>query len=284
MPSPAGTFYRDALVVSFVLFFGSILVGFVIVMTVPRLLNLVHQTVQGLSPVRLLLRGSSVDRAFHQCQGLEQPRRRQLVDRVLPARHRVRPRKDRPDRVRTSAATSSTRARILSSVGTRNDGRRRAVDDERRVLEHVFPAVLDVHRGTQLPRQRHRLSAARQDARQLPARDEGHGADQREGPGECRAAGLPGLRDPAVGRARQQLRPPEAGGRAPPRPRRQEQAQLRHHLVVPVRAVVLRLPAHRAHGHRRGLLRLIGCGGDRVGIPARPARSASPTGSWSTGS
>ncbi len=34
------TFYRDALAVSFVLFFGSILVGFVIVTTVPRLLNL----------------------------------------------------------------------------------------------------------------------------------------------------------------------------------------------------------------------------------------------------
>jgi non-ribosomal peptide synthetase-like protein len=34
------TFYRDALAVSFVLFFGSVLVGLVIVMTVPRLLNL----------------------------------------------------------------------------------------------------------------------------------------------------------------------------------------------------------------------------------------------------
>ena len=34
------TFYRDALAVSFVLFFGSILAGFVIVTTVPRLLNL----------------------------------------------------------------------------------------------------------------------------------------------------------------------------------------------------------------------------------------------------
>ncbi len=34
------TFYRDALVVSFVLYFGSILAGFVIVTTVPRLLNL----------------------------------------------------------------------------------------------------------------------------------------------------------------------------------------------------------------------------------------------------
>jgi non-ribosomal peptide synthetase-like protein len=34
------TFYRDALIVSFVLYFGSVLVGFLIVMTVPRLLNL----------------------------------------------------------------------------------------------------------------------------------------------------------------------------------------------------------------------------------------------------
>ena len=34
------TFYRDALVVSLVLYFGSLLVGLVIVMTVPRLLNL----------------------------------------------------------------------------------------------------------------------------------------------------------------------------------------------------------------------------------------------------
>jgi non-ribosomal peptide synthetase-like protein len=34
-------FYRDALIVSFVLFFGSVVAGFIIVMTVPRLLNLV---------------------------------------------------------------------------------------------------------------------------------------------------------------------------------------------------------------------------------------------------
>ena len=33
------TFYRDALIVSFVLYFGSLLVGFVVVTTVPRLLN-----------------------------------------------------------------------------------------------------------------------------------------------------------------------------------------------------------------------------------------------------
>ena len=34
------TFYRDALAVSFVLYFGSVLIGFVIVTTIPRLLNL----------------------------------------------------------------------------------------------------------------------------------------------------------------------------------------------------------------------------------------------------
>ena len=49
---------------------------------------------------------------------LSNHRRRQLVDRELPARHRVRPRQGRPDWVRTSAATSSTRTRILSSVGS----------------------------------------------------------------------------------------------------------------------------------------------------------------------
>jgi non-ribosomal peptide synthetase-like protein len=36
----SGTFYRDALAVSFVLFFGSLLASFIIVTTVPRLLNL----------------------------------------------------------------------------------------------------------------------------------------------------------------------------------------------------------------------------------------------------
>jgi non-ribosomal peptide synthetase-like protein len=35
------TFYRDALIVSSVLYFGSVVAGFIIVMTVPRLLNLV---------------------------------------------------------------------------------------------------------------------------------------------------------------------------------------------------------------------------------------------------
>ena len=54
----------------------------------------------------------------------------------------------------------------------------------------------------------------------------------------------------------------------PPRPRRQEQAQLHHHLVVPVRAVVLRLPPHSDHGDRRGFLRHIGCSDDRVATRA----------------
>ena len=53
----------------------------------------------------------------------------------------------------------------------------------------------------QLPRQQHRLPGRRPDRRQLPARDEGHGADRRAGPRRRRAARLAGVRDPADGRS-----------------------------------------------------------------------------------
>ena len=67
--------------------------------------------------------------------------------------------------------------------------------------------------------------AGRPDGRQLPARDEGHGPDRRGGPGGGRAAGLAVLRDSALGRAGQPVRPSEDRGRAAPPPRRQEPAQ-----------------------------------------------------------
>ncbi len=264
------TFYRDALIVSSVLYLGSVAAGFIIVMTVPRLLNL------ALKPDKL-----------YRLYGFHYGIHRWIV-RFSNAKF-----------LSNIVGDSSWIVNYLRGIGydlgkvvqmganfggnvkhenpypelrrQRNDGRRRAVDDECRVLEHVFPVVPGVHRGAQLPRQRHRVSAARQDGRQLPARDEGHGADQRAHPGECRAAGLPALRDPEVGRARQQLRPPEAGGRVPPRPRRQEQAQPRHHFLVPVRPVDVLPSAFHPHGHCRGPLRRIGCGGDRVGTPAHPA-------------
>ena len=54
----------------------------------------------------------------------------------------------------------------------------------------------------------------------------------REGVGP---AGLAQLRDPALGRARHAVRPPEDRGRAAPPPRRQEPAQHRHHGAVPAR-------------------------------------------------
>ncbi len=58
----------------------------------------------------------------------------------------------------------------------------------------------------QLPRQPDRLPGAGPDGRQLPAGDEGHGADRRGGPGGRRAARLAQLRDPAHGRPGQQAR------------------------------------------------------------------------------
>ena len=64
------TFYVDALVVSLVLFFGALIVGLLVVFTVPRVLNLAHQAGQGLSAVRLPLRGAPGDRAHDQPQVL----------------------------------------------------------------------------------------------------------------------------------------------------------------------------------------------------------------------
>ncbi len=64
------TFYRDALAASLVLFFGSLLFGFLCVGIVPRVLNLAVDTGQGLSLVRLPLRGPSGDRADDQSQVL----------------------------------------------------------------------------------------------------------------------------------------------------------------------------------------------------------------------
>ena len=70
--------------------------------------------------------------------------------------------------------------------------------------------------------------AERADRRQLPARDEGHGADRRGGPARRRAARLAGVRDPADGAARPRLRRPEGPAAAPSAAARQEPAQRGH--------------------------------------------------------
>ena len=68
-PSRAG-YLDDALVISAVLFFGAVLVGFVFVGTVPRVLNLLHHAGQGLPAVRIPLLGPARDRPHDQQQVL----------------------------------------------------------------------------------------------------------------------------------------------------------------------------------------------------------------------
>ena len=69
------TFYRDALAVSFVLFFGAVLVGLLVVVTVPRVLNLAIKPDKVYPPVRLPLLGPPGDRAHDQRQVLHAPLR-----------------------------------------------------------------------------------------------------------------------------------------------------------------------------------------------------------------
>ena len=59
-------FTSTRLIVSLVLFFGAILAGLLLVVTVPRVLNPVHQAGHGLSPVRFPLLGPPGDRAHDQ--------------------------------------------------------------------------------------------------------------------------------------------------------------------------------------------------------------------------
>ena len=101
--SRPGRFYRDALVISLVLFFGGLLLGLAFIFTVPRLLQPRHHAGQGLSPVRLPLRRPAGDHRHDQQPVLHRPVRRQLLHRPLPARSRLRPVPGRADGHRTSA-------------------------------------------------------------------------------------------------------------------------------------------------------------------------------------
>ncbi len=152
------TFYRDALIASLALFIGSMLVGFLILVTVPRVLNLVirpdkvyrlygfhygaHRAIARITNLKFfttLFGDSSSIVGYLRCLGYDLSRVEQTGsnfgtqvkhDNPVPVLHRQR-----------------------------NDGRRRAVAPQRRFLEHVLPRVPSVDRGTQLPREPHRLPA-----------------------------------------------------------------------------------------------------------------------------
>jgi len=156
------TFYRDALVVSLVLYFGSILAGFVIVTTVPRLLN-------------LLIRPDKVYRLYGFHYGIHR-----LIVRLTNAKvlsnlvgdsswivHYLRGIGYDLGKIVQTGANFGGQVKhespFLSSIGTGTMVADALSMIERGVLDHHLPAVPDVHRRTQLPRKRHRLSAAKQD-------------------------------------------------------------------------------------------------------------------------
>ncbi len=130
------------------------------------------QAGHGLPPLRLPLLDPPDDRAAHQCQILHLPVRGQLLHRPLPARPGIRPVDRRADRIQFRHRRAP-RDPVPRLGGARNDGRRRAVGHQRRLLQHILPAVPGVHRGPQLPRQLHRLSRPEPCRRELSARHEG---------------------------------------------------------------------------------------------------------------
>ena len=116
----------------------------------------------------------------------------------------------------------------------RNGGRRRAVDHQRRLLQHLLPGVPGVDRGAQLPREPHRLPLTGQDGRQLPARRRRSWSPSTGRSGRtwgCWARPASRSRERSSGTA-SSTDLATRGGAAPP-PRRQEQAQPRHHGPVP---------------------------------------------------
>ena len=154
--------YVDAFDLSFVLFFGAVLVGLLGVAIVPRLLNLfikpgavyplygfhyrIHRAIARMTSVKFfthLFGDSSFIVYYLRWLGYDLCRGR--ADRV-ELRH-----------------GGGTRDPVPEYGRQRDDGRRRPVDHQRRLLQHVLPGVPGLDRAAQLPREPHRLSGRRPD-------------------------------------------------------------------------------------------------------------------------
>ena len=209
-------FYLECLVASAVLFFGFTLVGFVVVVTVPRLLNLIitpgpvyrlygiHYWVH-----RLIARLTN-RKFFTELFGDSS----YIVGYLRSSGYKLTPVVQTGSNFGMAVQHENP---FLSSVGSGT-----VVADGLSLLNADYSSTSfrvsrGVDRARQLPRQPHRLPRAGPHRRQLPARHEGPGPDRGRGPGGRGPAGLAQLRDPADGRARQQ--PRRAGPRrAPPPP------------------------------------------------------------------
>ena len=97
----------------------------------------------------------------------------------------------------------------------------------------VVPARRVEDRRAKLSRQRHPLSAERQDRRERPARHQDHDPDRRTGARERRPARIAGVRDSAHGRSRPRHERVDRRGDAPRAPAPEERLQLRDRRPVP---------------------------------------------------
>ena len=181
--------YRDALFISLVLFFGSVLLGLVFVTTVPRLLSVfikpsavyplfgfrdrIHRAIVRMTGSRFfthLFGDSSYITSYLRWLGYDQ-------GEIVQTGFELRPR-------RPPGAPVHVHHR------QRDDGRRRPGDHELRRLGHVVPRLAGVHRGGQLLREQHLLPGRRPGRQQLPDRDQGDDPARRQGPRRGGAARL----------------------------------------------------------------------------------------------
>ena len=213
----SGNFYLEVLIVSTVLFFGAILIGFVVVVTVPRLLNLfitpdrVYRLYGFHYLVHRLIAALTNQKFFTELFGDSS----YIVGYLRSIGYKLTA--GRADGVELRHG-GAAREPVPERGGWRDRGGRRAVAHQRRLLQHVLPGVAGVDRRattssattSPTPRRAARATTACSATKVLVPID----GELREGVGP---AGLAQLRDPADGRARQQ---PRRGGprRAAPQP------------------------------------------------------------------
>ena len=193
--------YRDALVISLVLFFGAVLVGLVVVAAVPRLLSVfikpsavyplfgfrdrIHRAIARITGAKFFTRlfgDSSYITGYLRWLGYD-------LGRVVQT----------GSNFGTDVGQENPFMSIIGSGTMVADGLVIMNSDVSATSFRVSP-VYD--RGAQLLREQHLLPGGRPGRQQLPDRDQGDDPARRQAPGKCRAARLAVVRDPADGGAR----------------------------------------------------------------------------------
>ena len=158
----------------------------------PAPLHDVPEARRDLSDLRLPLPAAEHHPARQQFPILLRAVRGQLVHRELHALRRLDPEQGRADRLEHGHQPAA-RQSVPLQHRQRHDGVRRPVDDQHAHVGDVVPARRVEDRRQQLSRQRHLLSAERQDRRERPARHQDHDPDRWSGARERRPARLAGV-------------------------------------------------------------------------------------------